>query len=187
MTRDEMKSVFGILIDMYPSHRDTPPEKITTLINFWHSEFKHIDNDTFGNAVRQVVRTSKFFPTIAEVFEVLNETDGTIIDADAEFQKAIETIKKYPIRSLDYICPQTGELKTHTTTLNHVLSYLEPSIARIVRAIGVKRMMSLDDRIWVRKEFTEMIEEVRIARKQTAIQGGLRGIESAQSCNRRIG
>lgn len=173
MTRDEMKNIFGILIDMYPTHRDTPPEKITTLINFWHSEFKHIDNDTFGNAVRQVIRSSKFFPTIAEVFEVLNEADETILDIDAEFQHAIMIIKSNPIRTLYYTCPDTGDFKAHTTTIDDVLGIMSPSIAKAVRSVGISRMMNLDDRVWVKKEFKEILNDARNDQIKAGIKNGI--------------
>ena len=174
MTEETFKMCFALLRQEYKHElKDFAQEEIHSRMKFWYSEFKDIPDEAFTDAIRRIVRTNKFFPKVSEIFETLQESVIPKVDHDVEFQKAIEAIKSNPIRTVYYTCQESGEFKHHTTSLTDVLKKLAPATARAVRHIGIDRMINLDDRVWVKKEFAEILEDVRSENINLIIRNGL--------------
>lgn len=187
MTQEEFKKAFAALnIEYKHELKDLTPNEIQARMRLWYEEFKSVDYLTFANAIKQIIRTSKFFPKISEVFEILKSEHVPKLDIDAEFQNAVNVIKNNPIRTLYYTCPNTKEFKAHITTLDDVLNKLNTTTAYAVKCIGVARMLNLDDRVWVKKEFAEHLQSARSEQASVIAKIGLGGgIEhEPTNCNR---
>ena len=76
-------------------------------LQIWYIQFENINTDTFYKAINNIVRTSKFMPSIAEILEKCSEENNTkrfeIIDymkeqnyfkEETEYNKAITWLEK---------------------------------------------------------------------------------------------
>lgn len=86
----------------------------------WKLTLSDLDFDTAQKALKQVLSTSKFFPTPAEIREAARyQTDGVGIDALESWNMVIEAVKKY-----GYMQEQAA------------LASLPPDVANLARQFG---------------------------------------------------
>lgn len=67
------------------------------LLAIWYDFFKRTDIGLFKNAVIQAINQCKYFPSIAEIRELitLQNSPCANLKADEEWEKVIESIRKY--------------------------------------------------------------------------------------------
>jgi len=82
MTRPEAMECLAILKAAYPaSYKGFTTEAAKTAVELWASAFQKVPLEAVAMALKSIVRTSKFAPTIAEVYK---EVKGLYWDATAQ-------------------------------------------------------------------------------------------------------
>ena len=71
ITIDEMAQLFDNLKLAYPQfYSDVPPEKAKKAVELWHKAFSHFDYGQVQTAAEQHIRTSRFTPNIADIYDI---------------------------------------------------------------------------------------------------------------------
>lgn len=72
MTRDETVAILGILKTSYPNfYRNMTKEELISTIDLWTEMFAHENSQLVTAAVKNLINTFKFPPTIADVKEAM--------------------------------------------------------------------------------------------------------------------
>lgn len=73
MTSMETTAILAVIKTAYPRYYDKKTEKeLKETISLWHTMLAEYRADTVSAAVKALIATSKFPPTIAEVIEMIN-------------------------------------------------------------------------------------------------------------------
>ena len=85
MTREETSKILSVIKFAYPSfYKDYSESDLAVAVNLWHDM---LIDETYQNvalAVKSIIKTNKFAPSIAEVMEKVNK------DKEARFHKQLE-------------------------------------------------------------------------------------------------
>ena len=116
-------------------------------INIWYSFLKEYSGKEFDVAVNKIVRESKYFPTINEIIERINEMRNPYSNLDAE--TAWNEFKE--IYSANGGCYQKQK----------IMNKLNPVIKRTIERVGFDRYATsmVDEVPFIRKEFIEIYEQ----------------------------
>ena len=94
MTKKETIAIMAMLKASYPRYySDMGAEDIETAINLWYTMLKDYDGKIVGQAVKSVIATNKYPPTVAEVLEKIKLITGkeemTEMEAWSYISKAV--------------------------------------------------------------------------------------------------
>lgn len=94
MTKKETIAIMAMLKASYPRYyADMGAEDVETAINLWYTMLKEYDGKIVGQAVKSVIATSKYPPTVAEVLEKIKLITGkeemTEMEAWSYISKAV--------------------------------------------------------------------------------------------------
>lgn len=142
MTKKEFALGLKILQSCYS--RDFNEEDI----KIWYMQFKDEDGGVFHRAVKNIIRTSRFMPTIADIFHEMKKIE--IPDLALNYEQEFENVRK-AIR-------QYGSYRT-----KELMGSLKPKTAEAVRRIGLQRLCECEqDKIkFIKNEFQEIFENLQ--------------------------
>lgn len=94
MTKKETIAIMALLKASYPRYySDMDAEDIENVINLWYTMLKDYDGKIVGQAVKSVIATNKYPPTVAEVLEKIKLITGkeemTEMEAWSYISKAV--------------------------------------------------------------------------------------------------
>lgn len=142
ITEQTIKETLTILKVAYPNAlKDLSKEDAYIMIKLWYEDFKDCKKDVFMQAIKNVRSKNVFFPSIADVKREIKEIENpkTSLNANEEWYKVIELIRKYGVYKQDLII---GELN--------------PITAKVVESIGLYNICS-SQRIEIQKrQFKEL-------------------------------
>lgn len=97
MTREEVIQVLAILKANYSGAlKDMTRQEAEGKINLWITMFADTNKEIMNLAIQKIIATSKYFPTVAEVREVIAEINtGYILDGGAAWGEVITAIRNY--------------------------------------------------------------------------------------------
>lgn len=109
MNKNEIKAMVFMLNSAYPSQvRPMSETEQRAQLTLWHEMFRDDDSEVVGRAVKRIIGTSRFYPSIADIRKaVLQET---LPDLNEQFDELLSMAKaswKYEVvgfreRSLKY-------------------------------------------------------------------------------------
>ena len=108
-------------------------------LEVWYSFFKEYTDEELNNAVKKIINTEKYLPSIAQVKEEIAKMKVVgIPEAEEEWQEVLKAVSRYGSYRQD-----------------EALASLKPYTAKIVGYIGYQRicMAESDEQIWNKKEF----------------------------------
>ena len=138
MTKKEFLIPMKILTSAFS--KETTNEQLSV----WYEFVKDETKENFEKAIRRIVTSKKYFPSIAEVREeiALLKNSDLQLDANEEWQEVLKAIRKYDLYD--------GE---------KAISTLKPYTQKIVKMIGWYRICSSQEIIWEKKEFIKLFNE----------------------------
>lgn len=94
MTRSETTMILGVLKTSYPNfYRDMDKKEMLNIVNLWTEMFEDDDFDTVKVAVKSLIQTLKYPPTIADVkeemYKINNPQNYDVMDLYSKLKKAI--------------------------------------------------------------------------------------------------
>ena len=116
-------------------------------INIWYSFLKEYSSKDFDYAVNKIVRENKYFPTISEIVNVIEESRNPYLQLDSE--SAWNEFKE--IYSSNGGCYQK----------ERIMNKLNPVIRRTIERIGFERYATsmVDEIPFIRKDFIKVYEQ----------------------------
>lgn len=117
------------------------------IIKMWLSFFKENTTEEFKQAINEHIKTSKYFPTIADIKELIaSKKVATMPKAEDEWNKVIELIHKY------------GSYQ-----MNKALEEMNEYTRYIVSHIGYIRICNADadEQTWNKKSFITEYNELK--------------------------
>lgn len=120
----------------------------------WFDMFKDDDYKTFSQAVKRLISTNQFMPSIAEIKKeiALLKTPSLQLNAEDEWEAVLSAIRKY-----GFYKPQEA------------LETLTPLTKHIVKIIGWGRLCSSESIQWERKEFIELFKNKKDNAEEVAM------------------
>lgn len=117
-------------------------------LKIWYMQFKDEDGLTFHKAVKNIIRVSKFMPSIAEILYEMKKIE--IPDLTLNYEQEFENVRK-AIR-------QYGSYRQ-----KELMSSLKPKTAETVRRIGLQRICECEqDKLkFIKNEFKEIFENLQ--------------------------
>ena len=117
------------------------------VIKMWLSFFKENTIDEFKQAMNEHIKTSKYFPTIADIKELIASKEvATIPKAEDEWNKVIELVHKYGSYQMD---KALEEMNDYTRYIVNYIGYI-----RICNADS-------DEQTWNKKSFISEYNELK--------------------------
>ena len=97
MTREEIVAVLALLQANYSGAlKGMTRQDAEGKINIWTMMFADVDKESMNIAIKKMIATNKYFPTIAEVREALSEINSIrVIDAGEAWGEVISAIRNY--------------------------------------------------------------------------------------------
>lgn len=91
MNKESFLNVMNYLGIAY--NKEITPE----IVKLWYGFFKDYDEETFKNAIYQIISVEKFFPSIAMVKEMIASQNNSnlSLSAEEEWSKVIDSVRKY--------------------------------------------------------------------------------------------
>jgi hypothetical protein len=122
----------------------------------WFDMFKNDDYKIFNQAVKRLISTNQFMPSIAEIKkEMANiSTPMLQLDAEAEWETVLNAIRKYGYYQQE---KAFNELKEITRS--------------IVKTIGWYRLCSSESIQWLKKEFIEIFNHKQDNKEELVMLG----------------
>ena len=108
-------------------------------LEVWYSFLKEYTDEELNNAVKNLINTERYLPSIAQVKEEIAKTKlSDIPEAEDEWQEVLKSISRY------------GSYRQE-----EAFNSLKPYTAKIVGYIGYQRICMTDseEQIWNKKEF----------------------------------
>lgn len=108
-------------------------------LEVWYSFLKEYNDEELNNAVKNLINTEKYLPSIAQIKEEIAKTKlNDIPEAEEEWNEVLKSVSRY------------GSYRQQ-----EALESLKPYTAKIVGYIGYQRicMSSPEEQIWNKKEF----------------------------------
>ena len=91
MTRDEVIATLGILKTAYPSfYKDMSKQEMYNTINLWCEMFAHENTALVTAAVKNLINTFKWVPTIADIKEEMYKLTSTEDETPVELWNSIK-------------------------------------------------------------------------------------------------
>ena len=120
----------------------------------WFDLFKDDDYKTFSQAIKRLISTKQFIPSISEIKQemALINTPSLQLDPDEEWETVLIAIRKY-----GYYKPIEA------------LATLKPLTKHIVKIIGWGRLCSSESIQWERKEFIELFKNKKDNAEEVAM------------------
>lgn len=120
----------------------------------WFDMFKDDDYKIFSQAVKRLISTKQFIPSISEIKRemALISTPSLQLDPDEEWETVLIAIRKYGYYK------QLEALET-----------LKPLTKHIVKVIGWGRLCSSESIQWERKEFIELFKNKKDNAEEVAM------------------
>lgn len=125
-------------------------------LNVYYDFLKDIEIDVLKQAIKRIISTNKFFPSIAEI----RETSATIktknlqLNAEEEWQNVLNAIRKFDVYD--------GESAIET---------LKPYTAKVVKMLGWYRLCMSENIVWEKKEFIKIFNQEQEDLKQYQMLG----------------
>jgi len=97
LTREEIIKMLAVLKANYSGAlRDITRQEAEGKINLWITMFADTDKETMNLAIQKIIATNKYFPTVAEVREALDEINtGYVIDGGEAWGEVLAAIRNY--------------------------------------------------------------------------------------------
>lgn len=113
----------------------------------WFDVFKDTDYTTFGKAIKRLVVTSKFLPTIADLRReiALLENPYLGLDALSEWEQVLSLIREH------------GFYKHE-----QAFKEMNPLTQNIVRQLGWSNLCSSENIVWLKKEFVDIFNNKQV-------------------------
>lgn len=108
-------------------------------LEVWYSFLKDYNEDELNNAVKQIINTEKYMPSIAQIKEQIAKMQmSEVPEAEDEWQDVLRAVREF------------GSYRQQDA-----LQSLKPYTAKIVGYIGYQRicMAESEEQIWNKKEF----------------------------------
>ena len=108
-------------------------------LEVWYSFLKDYNEVELNNAVKQLINTEKYMPSIAEIKEQIAKTKlSNVPEAEDEWQEVLKSVRRFGSYNQD-----------------KAIASLKPYTAKIVGYIGYQRicMAESDEQVWNKKEF----------------------------------
>ena len=117
-------------------------------LQIWFLQFKNEDFENTYKAVNNLIRKSKFMPSIADILHEIKllENPDLLLNSDEEFDNVRKAIRRY------------GSYRT-----KELMESLKPKTAEVVRRIGLQRICECEqDKIkFIKNEFQEIFENIQ--------------------------
>ena len=85
MTREETQKILAVIRAAYPSfYKDNTKNDLVIAVNLWHDMLIDETYQDVAMAVKSIIATNKFAPSIAEVIDRINN------DKEARFHRQLE-------------------------------------------------------------------------------------------------
>ena len=91
-TRETIFRSFALLCTTYPQDRATNEESMRIMTDLWLDLFADMDDAVFSAAIKQHVKTSKWFPKPAEIFEIAKKWED-VADGGDDWVSAWAAVK----------------------------------------------------------------------------------------------
>lgn len=108
-------------------------------IEVWYSFFKEYKDEELNNAVKKIINTEKYLPSIAQIKEEIAKMQVVDVpEAEDEWGEVIKAVGRY------------GSYRQQ-----EALDSLKPYTAKIVGYVGYQRicMATSEEQVWNKKEF----------------------------------
>lgn len=154
MTREGIIGILSILKTAYPSHfSKLSKQDAENTINLWASMFAQEDGRMVSYAVKQLIATNVFPPTIAEVRGVLVEAkNGQGLDSIMAWGQVQDAIRRFGY-----------------TRGEEALSSMHPATAEVVRRLGWLDLCKSENAIADRAHFIKLFEGKQSKDRQVAM------------------
>ena len=152
MKRNEIISLVTIAIASCPSAQEKDPEPI---VNAWSLLLGDIPYEVAKAAVMKVCRSSRFFPSVAEIVDAAHELDPRT-DKLPTAAEAWEEVKKL----LSSVGPYVSERRP--------LKFSCLTVERATRAIGWQQLCGSENPEADRAHFMRIYESMRAKHKETS-------------------
>lgn len=137
MTAEEFSKALTFLGVAYNKEFTNEQAKI------WYEFFKTTSEETFKKAIKRLIATNKFLPSIAEINEEIALIDNPHLGLNAlkEWEEVLRLIRKY------------GYYKT-----NEALAEMNLLTRNAVEQLGWSKLCMSEDIVWLKKEFIEIFK-----------------------------
>jgi len=140
-------------------------EEIYALVNIWYEQFKRISDEEFSKACSEHLKTGKFFPTIADIFQIIERDNAEKINPDEEFEEIRWFIKnKYRGNCEVYFYEDPYDMHSsykiiRTGSDEYLSRYLSPVNVLAWKRLGYDKLNDTEQRKWVKKEYDAIVKE----------------------------
>lgn len=119
-------------------------------IEVWYSMLGGYSKKQFRNAIKELIKTEKYLPTIADITkQIANNQTSDIPTAEDEWEEVLRMIHRYG-----------------TYRQQEALDNMKPYTAYIVNHIGYQIICLSTDNTWNRKEFIEEYNQLKEREKE---------------------
>ena len=119
-------------------------------IEVWYSMLGGYSKNQFRNAIKELIKTEKYLPTIADITkQIANNQTSDIPTAEDEWEEVLRMIHRYG-----------------TYRQQEALDNMKPYTAYIVNHIGYQIICLSTDNTWNRKEFIEEYNQLKEREKE---------------------
>lgn len=137
MTAEEFSKALTFLGVAYNKEFTNEQAKI------WYEFFKTTSEETFKKAIKRLIATNKFMPSIAEINQEIALIDNPHLGLNPlkEWEEVLRLIRKY------------GYYKT-----NEALAEMNLLTRNVVEQLGWSKLCMSEDIVWLKKEFIEIFK-----------------------------
>lgn len=152
MNKTSFLKIMKILSSAY--NRDFTEDDLT----IWYSQFKTENEKVMAQAVKNIIRTSRYMPSIADILNEIRKIQipDLTLDYEEEFENVRKAIRKY------------GSYRT-----KELMDSLKPKTAETVRRIGLQRICECEQEKlkFIKNEFQDIFESLQDYEKQESLIG----------------
>ena len=116
-------------------------------IEVWYKMLKDYTEEDFNNAIKELIKTEKYLPTIAHITEQIAKTHFKAYPrAEDEWQRVINAVHSF------------GSYREE-----EALNSMDENIANIVKLIGYYRICTStqEEQVWNKKQFIEEYNSIK--------------------------
>ena len=136
MTKEEFANGMAFMSNIFS--KDMTAEQV----GVWYTFFENDSFADFQKAVRKLAVSAKFFPSIAELKEVMAEDAVGMLTADQAWDKVLYAVRKYGVWQADKAMKSLPDAVR--LTVNHLG--------------GFKRICESEELEWTRKDFMKIYD-----------------------------
>jgi hypothetical protein len=168
MTREETLVVLGILKTSYPGfYKDMNKKELENIVDLWCEMFSNDYVNVVKVAVKELIQTSKFVPTIADVKEKIYELT-TIEKTPSELWGELEIALKDSIyhskEQFEKLSPEVQKFVRNSAQLKEMAMMNSDVVHSVTKGQFFKQIDLIQKRI---KEDKQMLPEAQELRKMT--------------------